>query len=86
MMCWSCRGELLRSRSKLVRIGASAGGLRENDDYAVPLFPLRGTIEMAERVRDGIHEIGRIWGTNREVLVAADGSLHPGMEMLEVET
>ena len=56
------------------------------DDYPVPLFPLCGTIEMAERARSGIVAMSRIVATNHRAMVAPDGSLHPGVEMLEDET
>lgn len=56
------------------------------DNYPIPLFPLCGTIDMAERVRAGVREMFSIRKTKHVVLVAADGSLHPGAEMLEDET
>jgi hypothetical protein len=59
---------------------------RPNDDYARVLVPLCGTIDMAERVIDGVKEMCEIARTGRVPMFAADGSLHPGAEMLEDET
>lgn len=55
-------------------------------NYPIPQFPLCGTIDMAERVRAGVRAMFSIRKTKHVVLVAADGSLHPGAEMLEDET
>jgi hypothetical protein len=50
------------------------------------LFPLCGTIDMAARVIEGVKEMCEIMRTGRVPMFAADGSLHPGAEMLEDET
>jgi hypothetical protein len=59
---------------------------RPKDDYPRVLFPLCGTIDMAERVIEGVKEMAEITRTNRVPMFAKDGSLHPGAEMLEDET
>ncbi len=55
------------------------------DDYPVMLFPLCGTVEMAERARAAIPRMIDILKSGYNPLVAPDGSLHPSKKMLEVE-
>ncbi|MEI4484340.1 MULTISPECIES: hypothetical protein, partial [unclassified Phyllobacterium] len=55
------------------------------DDYPVVLFPLCGTVEMAERARAAVPKMLAILKSGYNPLVAPDGTLHPGEKMLEVE-
>ncbi|EJN00529.1 hypothetical protein [Phyllobacterium sp. YR531] len=56
------------------------------DNYDVPLFPLCGTIEMAERARAGVREMLAILISGHNPVVAPDGTLHPSEKMVVEET
>ncbi|MBZ9653874.1 hypothetical protein [Phyllobacterium lublinensis] len=56
------------------------------DDYPRPFFPICSTIDMAERVIEGVREMCEIMRSGYVPMFAPDGSLHPGEEMVEDET
>ena len=68
------------------RMGRCSGRRETGDEYARRIFPLCGTVDMAERVVEGVKEMCGILGEKRLPMFAADGSLHRGREMLEDET
>lgn len=56
------------------------------DEYPVMLFPLCGTVEMAERARAGVVKVGDILKSGYNPLVAPDGTLHPSRKMVVEKT
>ena len=57
-----------------------------DDDYGRPMFPLCGTVDMAERAILGVREMCAIMRTGHVPMFAEDGSLHPGAEVIIDET